>query len=878
MQVYFFGDGHADGSGSLRELLGVKGAGLAEMTRLGIPVPPGFTLPTTLCGEVIRGGGLPAELDTPLDVAIARLERAAGRRFGDRDDPLLLSVRSGAAAPMPGAMATILNVGLNDETVEGLARQSGDERFAFDAYRRFVHMFGNIALGVDHFYFEEELSDALRAARVLDAGELDVAALRRLVSRYRDLVATWGTTPFPDDPRAQLTAAITAVYRSWEGERAVSFRARRQLDGGAGTAVNVQAMVFGTLGEVSGTGVAWTRDRQTGRPGLDGDWLPNAQGEDVLSGDRVPLPVRGERGEDSLASRLPDVDRQLTRIATLLEAHERTVQQLEFTVERERVWVLQAQPARLPMDAAIQAAVDMVHEGLIQPADALQRVDPERLRTMLHPRIDPAAPRHLLTSGLAASPGAASGIIVFSAADAERYAELNIAVILVRTETTPDDIRAMRSARGIITSRGGLTSHAAVVTRQMGRPSVVGCRRMHVDAQRRRLSVGEVELRQGDPITIDGDSGEVFLGELRLVPPRLTDAYDTLMAWADGFRGVQIRSNADSAVDAGFARQLGAAGIGLVRTEHMFFKHNRINVMREVILAQSAEQRRRALEVLRPFQVEDFVELFEVMDGLPVTVRLLDPPLHEFLPQRTEDLEELGARMGISARDVRRIATNLRELNPMLGHRGCRLAISYPEIYDMQATAVFEAMALARARGIDVQAELLIPLVSDPEELRWLRERILALYEPWREQPGMPERPQIGSMIEVARACLMAGELARQSDFLSFGTNDLTQSVYGLSRDDAAAFLPAYLDAGIFEDNPFAVLDVAGVGALIELAVQRARAANPAIRIGLCGEQGGDPRSVAWLQNGVVDYISCSPYRVPVARLAAGQSGARLRS
>lgn len=881
MRLYFFGDGYADGSGALRPLLGAKGAELAEMARLGVPVPPGATIPADVCAQILRDEW-PEALDDALRDALSWLAEKTGRVFGDRDNPLLVSVRAGAVYPLSGTLTTVLNVGLTSETVHGLAKQANSETFAWQTLLQARQEFGELVLGIDPFYVEEELDDVRRTRGLRYDAPLTVEAIHDADARLATMHARYPTAPMVDVPFEQLKRAIKAAVVSFNAPAAMRCRERYPQRENA-VAINVQAMVFGNLDEDSGTGVVWTRHRSTGEPGLDGDFLPCAQGEAVLRADRQAMSI-GARDSDtpqdepSFDVRFADTLPTLQRLANLLENHYRDMQQIEFTLEKGTLWVLQTREARRSFEADMRVAVDFVHEGLITADDALQRIEPDRVRRLLHPTIDRSTTVAPIATGMATSPGAATGFVVFQAADAERFGgELNMSVILIKSETTPDDIRAVQCARGIITDRGGLTSHAAVVTRQMGKPSIVGCRDLHVDVKKRVARFGDLELRQGDVITMDGSTGEVFLGEQKLRPPCLPPAWDDLVGWADARRTIGIRANADSAGDARLALELGAEGVGLVRTEHMFFDPRRINRMREVILSQTLEQRQTALQALHPHQVQDFLEMFRVMNGLPVTIRLLDPPLHEFLPQRSEDLEAIGAQLGLSAKDVKRIASNLREQNPMLGHRGCRLAVSWPEIYDMQTSAIFEAMALVSRENIPVNAEILVPLVSDPAEFRFVRERIDAQFERWRGTPGMPDRPRVGSMIEVARACLLADEIAKDADFLSFGTNDLTQSVYGLSRDDAAVFLPAYLDAGLMDDNPFVVLDQRGVGWFIEMAVKKARGANAQIRIGVCGEQSSDPRSIAWLQKGVVDYISCSPYRVPIARLAAGRAAATTR-
>lgn len=871
MRLYFFGDGHADGSGALRALLGSKGAELAEMARLGVPVPAGFTLSTEICQTIATHGWNDA-IEALLRQGIARLEEHTGKRFGDPQQPLLVSVRAGAPRPLPGCLTTVLNIGMRRESICGLADIYGSELFAWQTLLRSRQDFGELVQQIDPFYFEEELDEARRSFALRPEDPWTIEALQKAYQRFEAMPETWGTDAHIQDPYLQLRHAIEAAIASLNTPRTRSLRERRGNPEKDQVAVNIQAMVFGNADSQSGTGILWTRNRRTGAPGFDGDFLFEAQGEDVLDKEHPSFSIYGDK---SLATELPAIGERLKRVARLLENHYRDMQQIEFTVEHGELWVLQTRKARRNFEASLQVAVDLVAEGLITKNDAVRRVNPERIRDLLHPTIERNGDVPAIARGIPTSPGAASGLAVFSAQEAERFAgELNMAVILIKNDTAPDDIRALQSARGVVTARGGMTSHAAVVTRQMGKPSIVGCDALLINHDQRTATLGEHTIRQGDTLTIDGSTGEIFHGELPLRPPEFSEAWHQIVSWADELKSIAIYANADSAGDARLARQLGAEGIGLVRTEHMFFDPKRIHRMQEVILAQNQSQRAKALAALQPLQTDDFYGILRAAEGTPVTIRLLDPPLHEFLPHREEDLHAIGNELGLSKQEVARIAENLREQNPMLGHRGCRLAISWPEIYDMQAVALFEAMKRAATNGIEYQVDILIPLVSDPLEFKIVRDRILALYAPWAEDPEMPERPQIGSMIEVARACLLADEIAKLADFISFGTNDLTQSVYGLSRDDASTFLPAYLDAGIMQNDPFSVLDIRGVGWFIEMAVKKARGANPKIRIGVCGEQGSDARSVAWLQNGVVDYISCSPYRVPIARMAAGRAAA----
>jgi pyruvate,orthophosphate dikinase len=873
MRIYSFGNGRADGSDRLESLLGRKGASLVEMSRLGIPVPAGFTLSTEVCGAVLTGDEeTPGVLRRLLSEGIEFIESADHGSFGDPDNPLLVSVRTSPPVSMPDVLPTVLNVGLNAETTEGLASTTGDRRFAMDAWVRFIEMFGQIVLDVDAYYFSEAQQEVFERERVYDRSELDSSQLLGLAEKFLSLTEQYGTRAFPHSPSEQLALAVDALFNSWESPRSRRFRRTHNIADDTYTAVSVQMMVFGNQGESSGTGLATTRNRHDGTAEIDGLFVPDAQGEAFRDRRSEGMHLR-HSSQPSVESEFPDIFEKASRIATTLEAHYRTCQRFEFTVENGSVWVLQTEQFdSLPVEAKIKVAVEMVDEGLIERADALQRIDAPSLSSLLLPRLEETNESKLLARGTGTTPGAASGFVVFTPEEAERYAELNMGVILVRTETTTDDMEAIRLSRGVVTSRGGMTSHAAIVTRQMGIPCIVGASRIRINRKAKKFTVGDQTFEQGDVLTIDGATGQIFEGSVPIVPSHLPDTYHRLLEWADEARSLAVRSNADNSVDAGLARKLGAAGIGLVRTEHMFFHRDRLNPMRRVILAHSERVRREALKELLPYQRQDFFEIFKVMDGLPVTVRLFDPPLHEFLPERDQDLEALGRDMGLPAENVRQIARNIRELNPMLGHRGCRLAISYPEIYDMQVRAVGEALELAVAEGIEVYPELLVPLVSIPEELRRLRKRIDRILTEFDHVDEFPDKIPIGSMIEVARACLLADEIAKHADFISFGTNDLTQSVFGISRDDASVFLPRYVNEGIIDANPFLSLDTTGVGALIETAVERARSTNPEIRIGLCGEQGGDPKSVAWLQQGVVDYISCSPYRVPIARLAAGQA------
>jgi pyruvate,orthophosphate dikinase len=848
--VYDFSDGGELG----RELLGGKGVGLAEMTAIGLPVPAGFTVTTEACREYMRLGGTPPDgLDEEIAAAVTRLEERTGKRFGDHADPLLVSVRSGAAVSMPGMMDTILNLGLNDEAVEGLARATGNERFAFDAYRRLVQMFGEVVGGVEGRRFEHELG-ALKAERgVTEDVELEAADLRELVSRFKDL-----HPEFPQDAREQLERAVRAVFDSWETPRAQVYRRANAIPDDLGTAVNVVQMVFGNKGESSGTGVAFTRDPSTGEPGLWGEFLTNAQGEDVVAGIRTPEPIA------AMQERLPEAFDQLTATMSRLEENYREMQDIEFTVEEGTLYLLQTRTGKRTAAAALRIAVDMVSEGLLTQEQAVARVDPRQLDQLLHPMIDPRADYDVAARGLNASPGAATGKIVLDADRAQEQESAGQAVVLVRTETTPDDIHGIIEARGVLTAHGGMTSHAAVVARGMGKPCVSGCEALTIDLTARRIRLGQHELAEGDVLTIDGGTGEVIVGEVALVPPSIDESFETLLGWADQIRRLRVRANADTPEDAAKAREFGAEGIGLCRTEHMFMAEERLPLVRAMILSSSEDERRGELERLLPFQQADFEGIFTAMAGLPVTIRLLDPPLHEFLPPLEEaESEEMARRIRA-----------LREANPMLGTRGCRLGLLYPEIYEMQVRAIVRAaLAVAERTGEAPLVEIMHPLVGFAEELRRLRRLTLDTASAELEQASRQLDYHVGTMIELPRACLRADEIAAEADFFSFGTNDLTQTTLGFSRDDAEGkFLTHYLEDRILETNPFETLDVSGVGDLMRIAVERARGVEPEIKLGICGEHGGDAPSVAFCHELGLDYVSCSPYRVPLARLAAAQA------
>jgi pyruvate,orthophosphate dikinase len=874
--VYFFGAGKAEGSKEMRNLLGGKGANLAEMTNLGIPVPPGFTITTEVCRVYYEGNrNYPPELDEQIDENLKKLEDAMGLKFGDPKRPLLVSVRSGARVSMPGMMDTVLNLGLNDETVQGLIDMTGNERFAYDAYRRFIQMFGDVVMEVPHDDFEAILEAKKKELGVVLDTELDAEALKDVVKKYKALVREKTGKSFPEDPREQLDMARDAVFGSWMNPRAITYRRLNNIPGDWGTAVNVQAMVFGNMGDDSGSGVAFTRDPGTGERKYYGEYLPNAQGEDVVAGIRTPV------GLDYLEKEMPEIYKELTDIFDRLDTHYCDMQDLEFTVQNNKLYILQTRAGKRTAQAAVKIAVDMVGEGLITKEEAVGRVNPEQLDTLLHKTVDPNTKEEAIAKGVAASPGAAVGKVVFSADDAVEMAQAGEDVILVRKETSPDDIHGMAAAKGFLTSRGGKTSHAAVVARGMGKPAVTGCEAVVVDEERGEFSVNGHVLKRGDVITIDGSHGKVFLGEIELQEPAIGGDFATLMSWADEIRTLGVRANADTPEDAKKALEFGAAGIGLCRTEHMFFGEDRIRVVQQMILAETVEERRAALDKLLPFQKEDFKGILKAMEGHPVIIRLLDPPLHEFLPSYEELLVEVATMKvkGVSGQELEEKQTllarvdRLRELNPMLGHRGCRVGLTYPEITEMQARAIFEAACELTKEGHKVYPEVMIPLAGHVNEIDIAREVIERVAEEVIEKHGVKPDYMIGTMIELPRAALTADEIAEKTDFFSFGTNDLTQTTFGFSRDDAEAkFLPHYLNENILPANPFETIDVKGVGELIKIAVEKGKSANPDLEIGICGEHGGDPASVEFCHNVGMDYVSCSPYRVPIARLAAAQA------
>jgi len=883
-QVYFFGGGRADGDATMKDTLGGKGANLAEMTSLGIPVPPGFTIATNVCAEFNqRGRKLPVEVKADVLTALANVEKLMGLRFGDASKPLLVSIRSGARASMPGMMDTVLNLGLNDETVGGLAKM-GDERFAFDSYRRFIQMYGDVVLGIPHDRFEHRLDVEKDARGIRFDTELSGEDLRRVVEGYLEIVEEFTHKPFPQDPEEQLWGAIGAVFGSWENQRAMAYRRLNDIPDDWGTAVNVQSMVFGNMGEGCATGVAFTRNPSTGERDFYGEYLLNAQGEDVVSGIRTPQPINEpSRAADTMSlptleGEMPKAYRALVAIYKRLEKHYRDMQDIEFTIQDGTLWMLQTRSGKRTASAAVRMAVEMAEERLITREEAILRIDAGSLDQLLHPTIDRSKTFLVIARGLPASPGAAAGEVVFSAEQAEIRAKGGAKVILVRTETSPEDIVGMHASEGILTAKGGMTSHAAVVARGMGKTCVAGCGALAINYDQGVMRIGEKLVREGDSITIDGSTGEVMLGLAPTVIPELDGSFTKLMKWTDRVRDLRVRTNADTPEDAIVARGFGAEGIGLCRTEHMFFEPRRILAVREMILASDSRAREVALAKILPMQRDDFEGLFRAMEGLPVTIRLLDPPLHEFLPQEEQDIHAVAKVLGTSVGEVRHKLEGLHELNPMLGHRGCRLGITYPEIYAMQVRAITEAACRVAADGVKVKPEIMIPLVSHERELsrlRTLAEKVIA--EVRREQGGSRVRPTIGTMIEVPRAALTADKIAEHADFFSFGTNDLTQMGYALSRDDAGSFLPDYVEEGLIDADPFVSIDEEGIGQLVRLGAERGRSTRPDLKLGVCGEHGGDPASVRFFASIGLDYVSCSPYRVPLARLAAAQAAITIR-
>jgi pyruvate,orthophosphate dikinase len=878
--VYTFGGGRAQGRSGMKELLGGKGANLAEMANLGLPVPPGFTITTAVCTHYYANDNkYPRDLEKQVEAGLAHIAKITGRKFGDAKNPLLVSVRSGARASMPGMMDTVLNLGLNDNTVRALAEQSGDRRFAFDSYRRFIQMYSNVVLDIEHHNFEDILEDHKSRLGVTLDTELTADDWLIVVSQYKERVEEASGKPFPQDPREQLWGAIGAVFGSWMNARAITYRRLHNIPESWGTAVNVQAMVFGNMGDTSATGVAFTRNPSTGEKKLYGEFLINAQGEDVVAGIRTPQEIteaaRKEAGSDkpSMEKAMPAAFKELTRIYGALEKHYRDMQDMEFTVEQGKLWMLQTRNGKRTAKAALRIAVELANEKLISKEEAVARVEPMSLDQLLHPTIDPKAERNIIATGLPASPGAASGEIVFNSDEAAKLKADGKKVILVRVETSPEDIHGMHAAEGILTTRGGMTSHAAVVARGMGKPCVSGAGTLRVDYNAQTLTVGNTVLKRGEVVTIDGSTGQVLVGKVPMTEPELSGEFGTLMGWADKVRSLGVRANADTPADARLAVKFGAQGIGLCRTEHMFFDEDRIQAVREMILSDQLEQRKKALAKLLPMQRGDFVALFEIMQGLPVTIRLLDPPLHEFLPHTEQDIAEVAAAMGVDPKKLDHRAKELHEFNPMLGFRGCRIAIAYPEVAEMQARAIFEAAVEAGKRtGKPVVPEVMVPLIATKAEFDIVKARIDAMAEAVQKETGAKLNYQVGTMIELPRAALMADEIAESAEFFSFGTNDLTQTTFGISRDDAASFLGIYTQRGILPCDPFVSIDQEGVGALVRIGVERGRKVRSKLKVGICGEHGGDPASVGFCHDVGLDYVSCSPFRVPIARLAAAQA------
>jgi len=881
--VYAFGGGSSDGDRDDKNLLGGKGANLAEMAKLGLPVPPGFTLTTAVCTAFYANDRhYPADLNDQVETALSALEAKVEKTFGDPANPLLVSVRSGARASMPGMMDTVLNLGLNDETAEGLAKLSGDRRFALDSYRRFITMYSDVVLGVSHSEFEEILETFKDGRDYQLDTEITAEEWEEVIADYKAAVERELGKPFPTDPRDQLWGAVGAVFGSWMNDRAITYRRMYDIPAAWGTAVNIQAMVFGNMGDTSATGVAFTRDPSTGENGYYGEFLINAQGEDVVAGIRTPqcltetMRIKMDDHLPSMETALPEVYAELTEVFDTLEHHYRDMQDIEFTVEQGRLWMLQTRNGKRTAKAALKIAVDMVAEGLISEEEAVLRVDPAQLDQLLHPTIDADYQRDVIAKGLPASPGAACGKIVFDADEAEHLASHGEKVILVRVETSPEDIHGMHAAQAIVTARGGMTSHAAVVARGMGRPCVSGAGEIRINAAAKTFTARGQTFNDGDLITVDGATGEVLAGEAPMIKPELTGDFGKLMEWADRARRMKVRTNAETPADVETAKEFGAEGIGLCRTEHMFFDADRIAAVREMILAEDQDGRIAALAKILPMQRQDFADIFRIMEDRPCTIRLLDPPLHEFLPHTADDVKAVAEATGLSAERLMQRARDLNETNPMLGHRGCRLGITFPEIYEMQARAIFEAQAdVEKETGVKPVAEVMIPLVAAAKELEILKVRIEAVARQVGEEKGVTPTYMIGTMIELPRAALRAGDIAEHAEFFSFGTNDLTQTTFGLSRDDAGKFLGAYLEAGIFEKDPFVSIDPDGVGDLIQIANERGRAAREGLKLGICGEHGGDPASISFCESAGLDYVSCSPYRVPIARLAAAQAALR---
>ncbi len=865
--VYFFGNGYAEGDASMRDILGGKGANLHEMTRIGIPVPPGFTISTEACLRYLKEGTLKEDLVEEIVAGVRKVEEATGKSFGSLKNPLLFSVRSGARVSMPGMMDTILNVGLNNDTVRALAESTSNERFAYDSYRRLIQMFGDVVFGIPHSEFEKAIEQVKGERGVESDIELTVYDLKKLIGLFGDIYEKYGVV-FPQDPWEQLFTAVEAVFKSWNNERAKVYRRIHNIPDDWGTACNVQTMVFGNMGEDSCTGVCFTRNPATGEKGLFGEFLVNAQGEDVVAGVRTPEPI------ERLKEKMPEVYNELERYARILERHYRDMQDIEFTVERRKLYILQTRAGKRTVSAAIRISVEMVEEGIIDRATALLRVEPEKLDQLLHPMVDPNAVKCFLVKGLPASPGGACGRIALSSSYAQKLAEQGEKVILVRPETSPEDVGGMSVAEGVLTARGGVTSHAAVVARGMGKPCVVGAGDMVVDEENRCVKVGDVVVKEGEWITIDGTTGEVYLGKVNLVRAEPSEHFKKFMEWADRIRRLKVMANVDTPEHAKIAKELGAEGVGLCRTEHMFFGEGRINVMRDMIFADTEEKRKKVLSELLPFQKEDFKGIFSAMEGLPVTIRLLDPPLHEFMPKTEEEIEAFAKERGLSVEKVKERIQQLQEVNPMLGLRGTRLGILYPEIYEMQVRAIMEAACELVKEGHRVYPEIMVPLVFSVREMRIMRDLIDRVANEVMDEMGVRVDYRVGVMIELPRAALTADEIAKEVDFFSIGTNDLTQTTLGISRDDANRFVPLYLEKGILVEDPFVGIDEHGVGKLVEMVVKLGKSAKPSIKIGVCGEHGGHPKSIHFFHKVGLDYVSCSPFRILGARLAAAQAQA----
>jgi pyruvate,orthophosphate dikinase len=877
--VFFFGDGKAEGRKEMRNLLGGKGANLAEMTGIGIPVPAGFTITTEICTHYSENAGkFPKGLEAEVNKAMAKMERVMGRKYADPEKPLLVSVRSGARVSMPGMMDTVLNIGLNERTLQGIIRESGNERFAYDSYRRFIQMYSNVVMGVPGEIFEHLIQAAKKKRGIKNDTDLTAEDWKVLTAKFKKAVKKHAGKTFPDDPKKQLWGAISAVFASWNIPRARTYRKLNDIPEHWGTAVNVQSMVFGNMGDDCATGVAFTRDPATGEKVFFGEFLPNAQGEDVVAGIRTPQPINNVRKSDdglvSLEDYMPRIYKELTRIYKKLEKHYAEMQDIEFTVERDKLWMLQTRTGKRTVHAAIRIAVEMHKEKLISKEEALVRIPVDQLDQLLHPTFDPKAKKKVIGKGLAASPGAAMGKAVFTAERAEELSKEGEKAILVRIETSPEDIGGMNAAVGILTQRGGRTSHAAVVARGMGKCCVAGCDDIHIDYSSRSFKAGATVVKEGDFISLDGTSGEVMLGKVKTVPAKPSKEFETLMKWADRTRRLKVRANADTPHDAKVAKDFGAQGIGLCRTEHMFFEGDRIMAVREMILAEDTAGRERALAKLLPMQKGDFKGIFKAMAGLPVTIRFLDPPLHEFLPHEPAQITALAKEMKVSTKKLKQKIESLKEFNPMLGHRGCRLGISFPEIYKMQTRAIIEAACELVKKKVRVIPEIMLPLIGDPAEFSLLKADVLQVANDVMKKKGVKVKFSVGTMIEVPRGALTAGKIAEEAEFFSFGTNDLTQMAYGFSRDDSGKFLADYLEKGVFDRDPFEVLDRTGVGELVRMAVERGRATRSDLKLGICGEHGGEPNSVEFCHMIGLDYVSCSPFRVPVARLAAAQAAA----